>query len=242
MSSPVSRRDFVAGSTTLALGAMIVPRRVLGGPGYQPPSATLNIAMVGIGGMGMSNMSQVLSENIVAICDVDFEYVERSLQGRLKPRQGDPTPQNVLLGEKYTKAVKYDDFRKMLEQQKDIDAVMIATPDHMHATIALAAMQAGKHVYVQKPLAFSVHETRLLSKMAAGKPTLATQMGNQGHSMEGSHRISEIINAGILGKIHEVHVWTDRPVRYWAQGIPRPRAANAPAPTAPPNTLSLIHI
>lgn len=236
MSSPVSRRDFVAGSTTLALGAMIVPRRVLGGPGYQPPSATLNIAMVGIGGMGMSNMSQVLTENIVAICDVDFAYVERSLQGRLKPRQGDPTPQNVLLGEKYNKAVKYDDFRKMLEQQKDIDAVMIATPDHMHATIALAAMQAGKHVYVQKPLAYSVHETRLLSKMAADKPTLATQMGNQGHSMEGSHRISEIINSGLLGKIHEVHVWTDRPVRYWAQGIPRPRAANAPAPTAPPNT------
>ena len=88
MTFPVSRRDFVAGSTTLALGAMIVPRAVLGGPGYRAPSAKLNIAMVGIGGMGMSNMSQLLSENIVAICDVDFPYVERSLQGRLKPRQG----------------------------------------------------------------------------------------------------------------------------------------------------------
>ncbi len=236
MSTPVTRRDFVATSGTLAFGAMIVPRSVLGGPGYIPPSAKLNIAMVGIGGMGMSNMSQVLSENIVAVCDVDMAYVERSLQGRLKPRQGEPKPNDVLLGETYTKAAKYDDFRKMLEQQKDIDAVMIATPDHMHATIALAAMQMGKHVYVQKPLAYSVHETRLLSKMAASKPNLATQMGNQGHSMEGSHRISEVINAGLLGKIQEVHVWTDRPVRYWAQGIPRPRAANAAAPTAPPNT------
>lgn len=235
MSTPFSRRDFVATSSTLAFGAMIVPRHVLGGPGYRAPSAKLNIAMVGIGGMGMSNMSQVLSENIVAICDVDFPYVERSLSGRIKPAKGDPTPQNVALGEAYTKAAKYDDFRKMLEQQKDIDAIMVATPDHMHATIALAAMQMGKHVYVQKPLAYSVHETRLLAKAAAANPNLATQMGNQGHSGEGSHRISEIINSGILGKIHEVHVWTDRPVRYWAQGIPRPRAANAPAPTTPPN-------
>ena len=235
MSSPVSRRDFVAGSTTLALGAMIVPRSVLGGPGYRAPSAKLNIAMVGIGGMGMSNMSKLLSENIVAICDVDFPFVERSLSGRLKPRSGEPTPDNVLLGEAYTKAAKFDDYRKMLEQQKDIDAVLIATPDHMHATIALAAMQMGKHVYVQKPLAYSVHETRLLAKAAAANPNLATQMGNQGHSGEGSHRISEIINSGLLGKIHEVHVWTDRPVRYWAQGIPRPRAATAAAPTAAPN-------
>lgn len=214
---------------------MIVPRTVLGGPGYTPPSAKLNIACVGIGGMGMNNMAQVLSENIVAVCDVDFPFVERALQGRLKPARGEPSAQNIQLGEAYAKAVKYDDYRKMLEQQKDIDAVMIATPDHMHAAIALAAMKAGKHVYVQKPLAFSVYETRLLSKMAAANPNLATQMGNQGHSMEGSHRITEIINSGVLGKIHEVHVWTDRPVRYWAQGIPRPRAANAPAPTTPPN-------
>jgi len=238
MTPPVSRRDFVAGSTTLAVGAMMAPRVMLGASAPSAPNALrakLNIAMVGIGGMGMSNMSQVLSENIVAICDVDFEYVERSLQSRLKPSKGEPTAQNVQLGEAYAKAVKYDDFRKMLEQQKDIEAVMIATPDHMHATIALAAMKAGKHVYVQKPLAYSVYETRLLAKAAAENPKLATQMGNQGHSMEGSHRLTEIVNSGVLGKIHEVHVWTDRPVRYWAQGIPRPRAANAPAPTTPPN-------
>jgi predicted dehydrogenase len=213
---------------------MIVPRRVLGGVGYTPPSAQLNIAMIGIGGMGMSNMSQVLSENVVAICDVDFAYVERALEGRLKPRQGEAKPSDVQLGEVYQKAKKYDDFRKMLELEKGIDAVMIATPDHLHATIALAAMQMGKHVYVQKPLAYSVYETRLLAKAALANPKLATQMGNQGHSMEGSHRINEIVASGVLGKIREVHVWTDRPVRYWAQGIPRPRAANAQMPAANP--------
>lgn len=235
MSNSYSRRDFVSDSATLAFGAMIVPRVVLGGPGYRAPSAKLNIACVGIGGMGMSNMSQMLTENIVAVCDVDFAYVERSLDSRLKPRTGEPTPENVQLGEAYRNARKYTDFREMLDKQKDIDAVLIATPDHLHATIALAAMSLGKHVYVQKPLAYSVHEVRLLQKAALANPKLATQMGNQGHSMEGSHRINEIIASGVLGKIREVHVWTDRPVRYWAQGIPRPRAANAPAPTAPPN-------
>ena len=227
MSSHFSRRDFVGTSATLAMGAMIVPRHVLGGQGYRAPSDTLNIACVGIGGMGMSNMSQMLTENIVAVCDVDFPFVERSLQGRLKPREGQPTAQNVQLGEAYTKAAKYTDFRQMLEKQKDIDAVLIATPDHLHATIALAAMSLGKHVYVQKPLAYSVHECRLLARKAAENPKLATQMGNQGHSMEGSHRVIEIVRSGVLGKVHEVHVWTDRPVRYWAQGIPRPRAAGA---------------
>lgn len=236
MSSSYSRRDFVAGSATLALGAMMAPRTVLGGTAYRNHLAKLNIACVGIGGMGMNNMSQAATENIVAVCDVDYGYVERSLQGRLKPRTGEPSASNVRLGEAYTQAAKYSDFRIMLEKQKDIDAVMIATPDHLHAAIALAAMDLGKHVYVQKPLAYSVHETRLLSKAAAAKPSLATQMGNQGHSMEGSHRINEIINSGILGTVHEVHVWTDRPVRYWAQGIPRPRPATAPAAGAAPAT------
>lgn len=234
MSDSYSRRDFVADSALLALGSIIVPRVAFAEPRKSRFADKLNIACVGIGGMGMSNMSQMISENIVAICDVDFAYVERSLEGRLKPRQGQPTPQNVQLGEAYKKATKYADFRQMLDKQKDIDAVLVATPDHLHATIALAAMQLGKHVYVQKPLAYSVYETRLLSKAAAANPRLATQMGNQGHSMDGSHRINEIIASGVLGKIHEVHVWTDRPVRYWAQGIPRPRAANAATPANNP--------
>ena len=234
MSKPYSRRDFVGDTAKLAAGAMIVPRVVLGGTGYRAASARLNIAFVGVGGMGMSNMAQCLDENIVAICDVDFSYVERSLEGRQRPRQGEtvPNPAGVRLKDAYTKAAKYTDFRQMLDKQKDIAAVIIATPDHMHATIALAAMSLGKHVYVQKPLAYSVYETRLLAKAAAANPRLATQMGNQGHSMEGSRRINEIVASGVLGKIHEVHVWTDRPVRYWAQGIPRPRNAQAAAAAA----------
>jgi predicted dehydrogenase len=251
---PVSRRDFVGTAGTLAFGAMIVPRHVLGGPGYQAPSDTLNVAFCGIGGMGMENMSQLLGENVVAIADVDFPYVERSLAGRTRARQT-PTsaPPNVPpdkaaewlerrkqedqrayeTGQKlqaaYTKAAKYADFREMLDKQKDIDAVVVATPDHLHAVIASAAMQLKKHVYVQKPLTFSVHEARTLAKLA-DSTGVVTQMGNQGHSFEGTRRILEWVHSGILGPIREAHVWTDRPVRYWAQGIPRPGSGQSQAP------------
>jgi predicted dehydrogenase len=252
----VSRRDFVGTAGTLAFGAMIVPRHVLGGVGYQAPSDTLNVAFCGIGGMGMSNMSQLLGENIVAIADVDFPYVERSIADRTRARQT-PTsaPPNVPPdkaaewlakrkqdiqkayeeGQKiqaaYTKAAKYADFREMLDKQKDIDAVLVATPDHLHAVIASAAMQLKKHVYVQKPLTYSVHEARTLAKLA--KDTgVVTQMGNQGHSGDGTRRILEIVHSGVLGPIREVHVWTDRPVRYWAQGIPRPGSGGPSAQVA----------
>ena len=228
-----SRREFVEDTARLALGAMIVPRHVLGGKGHQPPSRTLNVACVGIGGMGMNNMGELLDENIVAVCDVDFPYVERSLADRLRPRDGKVSPDAVRLKDAYTKAKKYADFREMLDRQKDIDAVVIATPDHLHATIAHAAMKLGKHVYVQKPLTWSVYEARLLSRTAK-EMNVVTQMGNQGHSMEGTRRINELIAAGVIGPVREVHVWTDRPVRYWAQGIPRP-GSNAGRPTPVPN-------
>jgi predicted dehydrogenase len=233
MSKPYSRREFVGDTARAAIGAMIVPRHVLG-RGYQPPSMTLNTAHVGIGGMGMQNMKQFLNENIVAICDVDFPYVERSLADELKPKKDatGPSPEAEKLRDAYTKAAKYADFRQMLDRQKDIDAVVIATPDHCHAVIAMAAMQAGKHVYVQKPLTFSVYEARLLAKTAKEKGVV-TQMGNQGHSMEGTRRIMELIASGVIGPVREAHVWTDRPVRYWAQGIPRPLPPNAPPPGQP---------
>jgi predicted dehydrogenase len=239
MSTDYTRRDFVGDTARLALGAMIVPRHVLGGRGYQPPSATLNVACVGIGGMGMQNMKRLLGENIVAVCDVDFPYVERALTRELRPPQGQTaaTAEAEKLRDAYMKAAKYADFREMLDKQKDIDAVVIATPDHLHAVIAMAAMQLGKHVYVQKPLTYSVYEARLLARTAKSTGVV-TQMGNQGHSMEGSRRINEIIRAGVIGPVREAHVWTDRPVRYWAQGIPRPVSAAAappavaPAPTA----------
>lgn len=235
----ISRRTFMKGSATtaaaLALGPMIVPRHVLG-MGFQAPSDTLNVAMVGIGGMGMENMRSLVAAgvNIVAICDADFPYVERSLAGRMRPPQGktEPAAEAVALQAAYTKAAKYTDYRVMLERQKDIDAVSIATPDHLHAVFAYAAMKAGKHVYVQKPLTYSVLESRILAKTARDMKVV-TQMGNQGHSMEGTRRIVELIAAGVIGPVRQVHIWTDRPQRYWAQGIPRPAAPNAPAPATP---------
>ncbi|HET9013045.1 MAG TPA: Gfo/Idh/MocA family oxidoreductase [Gemmatimonadaceae bacterium] len=225
----ISRRTFVReggrAAAALAIAPMIVPRHVLGGVGYRAPSRTLNVACVGIGGMGMVNMNVLVQagENIVAVCDADFAYVERSLAGRLRPPQGQSSssPESLRLKAAYEKAAKYEDFRVMLERQKDIDAVVIATPDHLHGIIANAAMKAGKHVYVQKPLTYSVYEARLLARTAR-ETKVVTQMGNQGHSQEGTRRIHEIVRAGVIGPVREVHVWTDRPQRYWAQGIPRP--------------------
>jgi len=218
----VTRRDFVAGAGRLAVGAMIVPRRVLGGPGYQAPSDTLNVAIVGAGGMGMSNAEALGSENIVAVCDVDFGYVGRSLQGRDRNREGQPRPEGVRLVEQFSKATRYADWREMLDKQRDLDAVLVATPDHVHAVIAKGAMQLGKHVYVQKPLTYSVQEARVLRALALANPKLATQMGNQGHSREGALLVNEWVQAGIIGPVREVHVWTNRPVGFWPQGVPRP--------------------
>jgi len=188
-----SRRDFVADTAKLALGAMIVPRHVLGAtPLRRAPSDTLNFACVGFGGMGMNNVSELVDagENLVAICDIDTAYVERQLAGRLRPnREGVVSPSAIKLRDAYGKAAKYGDFREMLDKQRDIEAVIIATPDHLHAPVAVAAMRAGKHVYVQKPLTYSVHEARLLARVAA-ETKVATQMGNQGHSREGTRRIT----------------------------------------------------
>ncbi len=194
------RRNFLKSAALSATAFTIVPRHVLGGPGYQAPSDTLNIAGVGVGGMGKSNLSKLESENIVALCDVDEAYAGPVF-------------------EKYVKAKRYKDFRKMLEEQKDIDAVVIATPDHTHAVIAKAAMSHGKHVYVQKPLTYTVHEARELAKTAEDTKVV-TQMGNQGHSSEGARLINEWIWDGAIGDVKEVHVWTNRPI--WPQGIPFP--------------------
>jgi len=225
----ITRRSFVAGAGTAALGGMIVPRRVLG-RGFQAPSDTLHVAIVGAGGMGMSNAEALGTETIVAVCDVDFGYVERSLSGRDKNREGQLRPEGVRLKEQFEKAARYADWREMLDRQKDIEGVVIATPDHLHAVIAKAAMQLGKHVYVQKPLTYSVHEARVLRELAVANPKLATQMGNQGHSREGARLVNEWIQAGVIGPVREVHSWTNRPVGFWPQGVPRPLAAPAAGP------------
>ncbi len=203
--SGISRRGFVKGTASAIAGFTILPRFVLGGAGFKPPSEKLNIAFVGVGGMGKDNMKGCEGENIAAICDVDWRYASSVMQN-------------------HPNVKKYKDFRKMLDEVKDIDAVVIATPDHTHATIAKAAIKMGKHVYVQKPLTWSVEEARKLT-VAAREAKVATQMGNQGHSSEEMRIVCEMIWSGVIGQIREVHVWTDRP--YWAQGILRP--ADSPA-------------
>ncbi|WP_128545648.1 Gfo/Idh/MocA family protein [Larkinella soli] len=203
--SPVSRRGFVKGASLALAGITIVPRHVLGGKGFIAPSDKLNVAGIGIGGMGKSNLNALApTENIVALCDIDEKYA-------------------APVFEKYPNAKRYKDYRKMLEAQKDIDGVVIATPDHLHAIQASTAMKLGKHVYVQKPLTVSVWESRELARLAKENPKIVTQMGNQGHSSDDARSLNEWIADGAIGKVTEVHVWTNRPI--WPQGIPAPTEA-----------------
>ncbi len=199
----MSRRDFVVSTAAAAAAFTIVPRHVLGGPGYTPPSDKLNIAGIGVGGMGRDNVRDcAATENIYALCDVDEEYAAECFN-------------------EYPKAKKYADYRKMLEKEKNIDAVIVATPDHTHAVIAMMAMKMGKHAFVQKPLTNTIYEARMLAE-AARKHKVATQMGNQGHAGEGNRLMCEWVADGAIGPVREVHCWTDRPVGWWAQGVDRP--------------------
>ena len=216
----MNRRNFIKKSAITSAGAVILPRYVLGGKGYQAPSDTLNIAVIGAGGRGASVMSQLTSENIVAICDVDFNRVE----GAFYNNQGELNESRRPLKEAYDKAVRYHDFRDMLEKQNDIDAVVIATPDHTHAPAASMAMKLGMHVYVEKPLTWSVHEARVLRDLAE-ETGLVTQMGNQGHSGDDGRRLVELVRAGVIGEVYESHIWTDRP--RWPQGMSYPGTPEA---------------
>ena len=239
----LSRRTFLGTLGRLAGGATaftIVPRHVLG-RGFVPPSDMVNVAIVGAGAQGMSNARALVSggQNIAVLVDVDFGFVDRRAADGARPRQaapGSPPPTaqqaaqqavgpRVL--EQYQKAKRYADVRRMLEKEKGIDGVLIATPDHFHAVAANAAMQAGKAVYVQKPLCWSVHEARALAATAK-RTGVVTQMGNQGHSFDGTRTMVEWLNAGVIGPVREVHVWTNRPI--WPQGIPRPTTAPLYAP------------
>jgi hypothetical protein len=179
--------------------------------GYKSPNEKLNIASIGAGGKAASDIHGCDSENIVALCDVNEEHAAR-------------------IYNEYPKAPKYKDFRKMLDKEgKSVDAVIVTIPDFMHATAAMWCMERGKHVYVQKPLTRTIWEARQLQQ-AANKYKVATQMGNQGYSNEGTRQAAEMIWAGEIGDVTEVHAWTDRPI--WPQGL-----TQIPPPTPPPETL-----
>ncbi len=203
-SESISRREFIGKTALAATAITIVPRHVLGGSGYTAPSDKLNIACVGVGGKGRSDIASVATENIYALCDVDdTKMAERALE--------------------YPQAKKYRDYRKMLAENRDsIDAVTVSTPDHTHAVVAMAAIKMRKHIFVQKPLTATVQEARELAR-AAKEYNVISQMGNQGHAGEGGRLINEWIWDGAIGPVREAHVWTNRPI--WAQGkdVKRPQ-------------------
>jgi predicted dehydrogenase len=201
-----SRRTFLAAAAGGAL-VTIVPRHVLGGPGFVPPSERINLAGVGAGGMGGGDIAThaKLGANVVALCDVDDERAAGTYNA-------------------FPKARRYKDFREMIDKEaKHIDAVTVGTPDHIHAVATMAAIRAGRHVYCQKPLTRTLHECREVTK-AARAAGVVTQMGNQGHATEGARLTNEWLRAGVIGPVREVHVWSDRAGRLWKQGIPRPTA------------------
>jgi predicted dehydrogenase len=207
--NPNSRRDFLkkaAAASTL----FIVPRHVLGGVGYVAPSDQINLAAVGIGGKGTSdlrNAARPKNVRVVGLCDVDTKGT---------------VVKDVLRSQKdFPKATFYADFREMLDKEKDIDALTISTPDHTHAAAAVYAMERNKHVYVQKPLTHNVREARILTEMARNQK-LVTQMGNQGASNPDQLQVQKWVDSGVIGTISEVKVWTNRPV--WPQGVPMPKS------------------
>lgn len=203
-----SRREFLKKSTVAATGFFIVPRHVLGGPGFTAPSDMLLIAGIGVGGKGESDLMSFYESGkaqIAYLCDVDDRRAAASRK-------------------KFSKAKYYKDYRKLFDKESaNFDAVCISTPDHNHAVQAMAAMKRGKHVYVQKPLTHDIYEARKLTE-AASEYKVVTQMGNQGASGDGVRRMKEWYDAGVIGEAKEVHVWTNRPV--WPQGISWPQQSS----------------
>ena len=201
----ITRRGFIQSSSAAAAGFMIVPPNAIAGLGHKAPSDKLNIAGIGIGGMGRGNLERMAGENIVALCDVDWGVGRNNV-----PK----------VFETYPKAAKFQDWRKMFDEKaKDIDAILVATSDHNHAGPSAHGITLGKHVYCQKPMTHSVYESRLLTKLAA-KYKVATQMGNQGSSAEGVRLASEWIWNGEIGEVKSVEAYTNRPI--WPQGLKVP--------------------
>ncbi len=200
-----TRRAFLAATTTTAValagGCAGKPNTAKVVPGKESPNEKLNVAGIGVGGKGLGDIMSCRRENIVALCDPDWDRAGEAFY-------------------KLKGAKQYKDYRKMFEEMgKEIDACTISTPDHTHAPAAYMAMKLGKHVYVQKPLTHTIAEAYLLRKVAA-ETKVKTQMGNQGHCGNGVRELCEMVWAGAIGEVKEAHIWTNRPI--WPQGIPAP--------------------
>ena len=209
-----TRRQFVkaagvaAAGVTAACSPIVVPRHVLGGPGYTAPSDKLHLASIGCGGKGWSDIKNAENNGaayVVALCDIDSNMAKNARKA-------------------WPRAKFYNDFRVMLAENKDIDGVTISTPDHTHAVASMAAMEQGAAVYLQKPLTHNIKEARLLTE-AARKYKVVSQMGNQGASSPDQQQMIEWFDKGLIGTVSEVHVWTNRPV--WPQGLALPK--NSPS-------------
>ena len=196
----LSRRRFLAAAAAAALAGS----RAAGWSNAIAPADRLNVAVVGAGGRGADDLHELepTGVRIAALCDCDHRRAAASLR-------------------RYPDASVYTDWRRMFEAEKGIDAVLVATPDHDHAIVSIHAMNLGKHVYCEKPLAHSIFEARQMARVAA-RTKLATQMGTQGHAFEGTRRAVEVVRAGAIGQVRELHVWTNRPKGWWPQGINRP--------------------
>ena len=203
-----TRRQFLRGATLSATAFMVARAGVLGLRAGTSPNSKLNIAGIGIGGQGGEDLKHMESENIIALCDVDQNHAAHTFK-------------------RYPNAKQFTDYRKMLDEMKEIEAVVIATPDHLHAFASTEAIKRGKHVYCEKPLTHSVWEARQVAQ-AARQAKIATQMGNQGQASSQTRHLCELVWSGVIGKVHEAHIWTDRPSNglfdeYWPQGVNRPK-------------------
>jgi len=213
MRGKMNRRRFMKTSAMASVGFFALADVTEPWAAQQSPMNRLNVAIIGAGGQGGGNLGNIagLGENIVALCDVDENRASASFN-------------------KYPKAAKYQDYRVMLDKQKDIEAVVVSTPDHHHVFASIAAMKLGKHVYCEKPLTHGVWEARQMREIAA-KQKVATQMGNSGTASSRLREAVEVVRSGAIGEIREVHVWTNRPI--WPQGI-----KEAPPGEAVPKTLN----
>ena len=214
MTNPISRRQFISQTATASAGALAFPN-LLRGARQGSSLDKLNVGCIGIAHQGRHAVSDALSENLLGLCDVDWRLDEKVWRGN--------GPADTVV--KNPGAKKFTDFRRMLDKiGKELDVVQIATPDHTHFPIAMAAMECGKHVFVEKPLAHNIWQVRTLQK-AAHYYGVKTNMGNQGHTFEGARLVKEWYDNGVLGEVREVHCWADRADQFYFKpdSIPLPR-------------------